>query len=172
MRGRGRLPLGPVRTMAAIAHFVSNRFKPVYQTSAFGPHTISMRPLFPKLPGSPLSPNRSQKMIDQAADARVLSRKVCVVVRLRETRCGLDQVSMSDDNLLSRRYDQKISFRLYSEHVNGKSFSDLALLYSRSEQWIRERVDWMQLCLEQQVSLENLAPPLCAESIWVGQVWD
>jgi hypothetical protein len=79
---------------------------------------------------------------------------------------------MSNDNLLSRRYDQKISFRLYSEHVNGKSLSDLASLYSRSEQWIRERVDWMQLCLEQQVSLENLAPPLCAESIWAGQVWD
>jgi hypothetical protein len=79
---------------------------------------------------------------------------------------------MSSDDVLNRLYDQSVPFRLYAEHANGMSLSDLALMSSLPEEWVRERVEAMRLCLEKQVYFEVCGPKPCSESVWRSQVWD
>ena len=71
-----------------------------------------------------------------------------------------------------RLHDESSSLRLYADHVDGMNVSDLAALYSRSEQWVRERLEGAHLRSEG-VSVD-LSPecPICSDSIWAAQVWD
>jgi hypothetical protein len=84
----------------------------------------------------------------------------------------LELVYVLSDDALNRLYDQSPAFQLYAEHANGMSVSDLALLYSKTEGWVMERMVAIRFCLEKQVYLtvSNLVP--CADSVWSGQVWD
>jgi len=76
------------------------------------------------------------------------------------------------DDALNRLFDESPAFQLYAEHANGMTLPELALLYSKTEEWVIERVDAIRLCLERQVHLtvSKLAP--CPNSVWNGQVWD
>jgi hypothetical protein len=75
---------------------------------------------------------------------------------------------------VNQLFAESISFRLYADHTNGKSVADLAVLCSRSESWVAERIEAARLCLEKQVRivLPTPDPPVCPKHQWITQVWD
>ena len=76
------------------------------------------------------------------------------------------------DSALNRLYDQSVSFRLYADYTHGISVPELALISSRSEDWIAERIEAMRLCLQKQVIVEINEPKPCPDHLWNHQVWD
>jgi hypothetical protein len=81
-------------------------------------------------------------------------------------------VCVNADSALNRLYDQSFTFRFYADYKHGLSVSELALLSSRSERWITERIEAMRLCLEKQVRVEILDAEKPIDRIWKQQVWD
>jgi hypothetical protein len=81
---------------------------------------------------------------------------------------------MNSGNTRYRLFDESISFSLYADYSKGVTVADLARRCSRSEIWIRERIEAARLCLEKQVRI--VVPPseasVCAAEVWAAQVWD
>lgn len=79
----------------------------------------------------------------------------------------------SCDVALFRLYEENTTFRLYADYNSGMSISELAQLCSRSEHWVKERIEATRLCLQKQVRIELTPDPfVCADSVWEAQVWD
>jgi hypothetical protein len=79
----------------------------------------------------------------------------------------------SCDTALSRLFEESVTLRLYADHASGISVAELAMLCSRSQHWVEERIEATRLCLEKQVRIvARTGPSLCADSVWAAQVWD
>jgi hypothetical protein len=56
--------------------------------------------------------------------------------------------------------NRSTSFSLYADYLAGMSISELASESSRSEEWVRERIESARLCLERQVRIEATQAPV------------
>lgn len=65
---------------------------------------------------------------------------------------------MSADDLWSLLYDEYLPFRLYSDHKQGASISQLAGSLCLPAPWIRERIEAVRLYIEKQ---ERIKLPFC-----------
>lgn len=82
-------------------------------------------------------------------------------------------MTMSADAVLNALYEQHLPFRLYADHKQGLTLTELACLSGKSEYWVAERIEAMRLCLEKQVRLDlSLPPTIASDAIWKEQVWD
>ena len=80
---------------------------------------------------------------------------------------------MSEEIQLNALYDRNLPFRLYAEHRNGLSVSELASLAARPAYWIAEQIEASRLCVEHQVQFD-LHPfaRVCSDDVWQQQIWD
>ena len=58
------------------------------------------------------------------------------------------------DQALNRLCQHSLAFGLYADHLSGMSCSELALLSAKSEDWVRERIESLRMCLERQIRIE------------------
>ena len=65
---------------------------------------------------------------------------------------------MSADDLWSLLYDERLPFRLYSDHKQGVSVNQLAGSLGLPAPWIQERIEAARLCIEKQ---ERIKLPFC-----------
>jgi hypothetical protein len=65
---------------------------------------------------------------------------------------------VSADDLWSLLYDEYLPFRLYSDHKQGVSVSQLAGSLGLPTPWIEERIEAARLCIEKQ---ERINLPFC-----------
>lgn len=79
---------------------------------------------------------------------------------------------MNAVSTLNRLYDGSLAFRLYAEHANGMTVAELALMTSRSQEWVAEQIEAMRLCLEKQLVIDVQERRDHFEEIWAEQVWD
>jgi hypothetical protein len=61
---------------------------------------------------------------------------------------------MEVDKALNLLCTQSTMLSLYADYLAGVSVSELAAESSRSEEWVRERIESARLCLERQVRIE------------------
>jgi hypothetical protein len=79
----------------------------------------------------------------------------------------------SCDTALFKLFEESVTFRLYADYTRGMSVPEIAMLCSRSQHWVEERIEAARLCLEKQVRIVAAdGSSLCADSLWAAQVWD
>lgn len=79
---------------------------------------------------------------------------------------------MSAEVQLNSLYERNVPFRLYAEHRNGLSISELASLTARPAYWVAEQIEAARLCIEHQVTFDLSATARCSDVVWQQQVWD
>jgi hypothetical protein len=90
-------------------------------------------------------------------------------VGLREILLRSHMFKVNVELALSRLCNHSTSLGLYVDHLAGVTIQELAHISSRSEEWVRERIEAARLSLKQ-VRIDVTEP--CPERVWAQQVWD
>lgn len=107
--------------------------------------------------------NRTQEASlsgSRSAQVTARQRRVVRTIASNPLAVGLTSTKRQwPETVFDLLYDQYLPFRLYAGFMLGSSVSDLAKQFSLSEDWVKERIEAMRLCVEKQVRLNLLDSP-------------